>query len=95
MPTDKLPPALHSLLEGKNAEIQQHHYEARIGNYQGSRVQNVRDVLDQWAPEPGTPLHALWTQVDAAISQYETEINNIRRESHRDIPGIDTGETRD
>ncbi|NUP15466.1 MAG: hypothetical protein HOZ81_05050 [Streptomyces sp.] len=90
-----LPPALRSLIEGKNAELQQHHYDARIGNYQGSRVQNVRDVLDQWAPEPGTPLHALWTQVDAAIRQYEDEIDAIRRESYRDIPGIDTGAPRD
>jgi len=91
----RIPPALRAVLEGKNAEIKQHHLDARIGNLQGSRVQNVRDVLDQWAPSPGTPLHALWTQVDSAIRQYETEIETIRRESHRDIPGIDTGEPRD
>lgn len=90
-----LPPALRSLLEAKNAEIRDHHFDARIGNYQGSRVQNVRDVLNQWAPEPGTPLHALWSQVDTAIRQYETEIAAIQRESYRDIPGIDTGEPRD
>lgn len=90
-----LPHAVRSLLEAKNAEIRDHHFDARIGNYQGSRVQNVRDVLDQWAPSPGTPLHALWTQVDEAIRRYETEIDDIRRESHRDIPGIDTGEPRD
>jgi hypothetical protein len=83
-----LPPALLSLLEGKNAELKQHHLAARIGDYQGSRVQNVRDVLAQWAPSPGTPLHALWTQVDAAIRQYETEINAIREESYRAIPGV-------
>lgn len=94
MSTD-IPPAIRALAEGKNAELKQHHYDARIGNYQGSRVQNVRDVLDQWNPEPGTALHALWSQVDAAIRQYETEINNIRQESLRDIPGIDTGEPRD
>lgn len=87
-----LPPALTSLLEGKNAELKQHHLAARIGDLQGSRVQNVRDILGQWAPSPGTPLHALWTQVDAAIREYETEINTIRQEAHRDIPGIDTGQ---
>lgn len=90
-----LPPALRALLEAKNAEIRDHHYDVRIGNYQGSRVQNVRDVLDQWAPSPGTPLHALWTQVDEAIRQYTAEIEAIQRASLRDIPGIDTGEPRD
>lgn len=84
-----IPPAILAFVEGKNAEIERHHLTARIGDYQGSRVQNVRDVLDQWAPEPGTPLHALWTQVHTAISQYETEINSIRREADRDIPGIE------
>jgi hypothetical protein len=83
-----LPPALLSLIEGKNAELKQHHLDARIGNLQGSRVQNVRDVLDEWAPSPGTPLHALWTQVDEAIRQYETEIEAIRQESYRAIPGV-------
>ena len=81
-------PAILALIEGKNAELKQHHLAARIGDLQGSRVQNVRDVLDQWAPEEGTPLHALWTQVDTAIRQYETEIEAIRQESYRDIPGI-------
>ena len=90
-----LPPAVRALLEGKNAEIKQLHLDTRIGNYQGSRVQNVRDVLDQWAPQEGTPLHALWTQIDTAIRQYEAEINIIREESYRDIPGIDTGAPRD
>lgn len=83
-----LPPALLSLLEGKNAELKQHHLDARIGALQGSRVQNVRDVLDEWAPSPGTPLHALWTQVDSAIRQYETEIDAIRQESYQAIPGV-------
>lgn len=83
-----IPPAVLALVEGKNAELKRMHLDARIGDYQGSRVQNVRDVLAQWAPSPGTPLHALWTQVDTAIRQHETEINNIRQESYRDIPGI-------
>lgn len=91
----EIPPAIRALVEGKNAELKQMHLDVRIGNYQGTRVQNVRDVLDQWNPEPGTPLHALWTQVDAAIRQHETEINNIRQEAHRSIPGIDTGAARD
>lgn len=52
-------------------------------------MQNVRDVLDQWAPEEGTTLHTLWTQIDTAIRQYESEIEAIRQESCRDIPGID------
>lgn len=83
-----IPPAVLALVEGKNAELKQHHLAARIGDYQGTRVQNVRDVLDGWAPEEGTPLHTLWTQVDAAIRQYETEIETIRQESYRGIPGI-------
>jgi hypothetical protein len=83
-----IPPAVLALVEGKNAELKQHHLAARIGDYQGTRVQNVRDVLDGWAPEEGTPLHALWTQVDTAIRQYETEIEAIRQKSYRDIPGI-------
>jgi hypothetical protein len=83
-----IPPALLAVLEGKNAELKQHHLAARIGDYQGSRVQAVRDVLDGWAPEPGTTLHALWTQVQQATQLYENEINAIRQESYRDIPGI-------
>lgn len=90
-----IPPAIRALIEGKNAEIKQHHYDARIGNYQGSRVQAVRDVLDQWAPEEGTPLHTLWWQIDQATRLHEAEIEAIRQESYRDIPGIDTGAPRD
>lgn len=87
-----IPPALLATLEGKNHELKQHHLAARIGDYQGSRVQAVRDVLDGWAPQEGTPLHALWTQVQQATQLYEAEINAIRQESYRDIPGIDRGE---
>ena len=83
-----IPPALLATLEGKNAELKQHHLAARVGDYQGSRVQAVRDVLDEWAPEPGTTLHTLWTQVQQATQLYEAEINAIRQESYRDIPGI-------
>ena len=82
------PPALLSLLEGKNAELKTHHLAARIGDLQGSRVQAVRDVLNEWAPEAGTPLHALWTQVRQATELYEGEINAIREESYRAIPGV-------
>ena len=39
-------PAIRALVEGKNAEVKQHHLAARIGDLQGSRVQAVRDVLD-------------------------------------------------
>lgn len=84
-----IPPAVLALVEGRNAELKRQHLNARIGDYQGSRVQNVRDVLDQWAPEPGTPLRTLWTQVHTAITQYDAEINNIRQEADRDIPGIE------
>lgn len=84
-----IPPAVLALVEGRNAELKRQHLNARIGDYQGSRVQNVRDILDGWAPTEGTPLHALWTQVHTAITQYETEINNIRQEADRDIPGIE------
>lgn len=90
-----LPPAIQSFLEGKNAELQQHHYDARIGNYQGSRVQAVRDVLEQWAPKEGSTLHALWWQVKQATELYETEINAIRQESARAIPGVTDPERRD
>lgn len=83
-----LPPALLSLLEGKNAELKQHHLAARIGDLQGSRVQAVRDVLDGWAPQEGTTLHTLWIQVQKATELYEAEIEAIRQESYRDIPGI-------
>ena len=88
-----LPPGLHSLLEGKNAELKQHHLAARIGDLQGSRVQAVRDVLAGWAPQEGTPLHTLWTQIRQATELYTDEINAIREESCRDIPGIATEET--
>jgi hypothetical protein len=87
-----IPTALSAVLEGKNAELKQMHLAARIGDYQGSRVQAVRDVLDGWAPEEGTPLHALWTQVQRATELYEAQINAIRQESYRDIPGIDRRE---
>ena len=90
-----IPPAILAFVEGKNAEIEQHHLNARIGDLQGSRVQAVRDVLDQWAPAEGTTLHTLWWQVQQATQLYETEINKIRQESYRDIPGIDTGEPSD
>jgi hypothetical protein len=83
--TNQLPPAVRSLLEGKNAELKQHHLAARIGDLQGSRV---RDVLDQWAPTEGSPLHALWTQVQQATKLYEAEVAAIREESYRAIPGV-------
>jgi hypothetical protein len=86
-----IPPALLATLEGKNAELKQHHLAARIGDLQGSRVQAVRDILDGWAPQEGTALHALWSQIDTAIRQDEAVIAAIRQESYRDIPGI--GET--
>lgn len=88
-----LPPGLHSLLEGKNAELKQHHLAARVGDLQGSRVQAVRDVLDGWDPEESTSLHTLWTQVRQATELYEAEIEAIRQESYRDISGIATEET--
>lgn len=83
-----VPPALRAVLERKNAELKQHHLAVRIGDYQGSRVQNVRDVLDQWAPDSGTPLHTLWTQIHTAINQYQAEIEAIWRESYGAIPGV-------
>lgn len=86
--TNQLPPGLHSLLEGKNAELTQHHLAARIGDYQGSRVQAVRDVLNEWAPTEGTPLYELWLQVQRATELYTDEIDRIRQESHRAIPGV-------
>ena len=86
-----IPPALTAVLEGKNAELKQRHLAARIGDYQGSRVQAVRDILDGWAPAEGTTLHTLWTQVQQATQLYEAEIEAIRQESYREIPGI--GET--
>ena len=89
--TDPIPPAILALVEGKNAEVKQHHLAARIGDYQGSRVQAVRDVLDGWAPKEGTSLHTLWTQVKQATELYEAEIEAIRQESYRAIPGIDSG----
>lgn len=87
-----IPPALSAALEGKDAELKQHRLAARISDLQGSRVQAVRDVLDGWAPEEGTTLHTLWLQVQRATELYEAEIEAIRQESCRDIPGIDRGE---
>jgi hypothetical protein len=86
--TDQPPPALLSLIEGKNAEIKQHHLAARIGDLQGSRVQAVRDVLDKWAPQEGTPLYELWLQVQRATELYTEDIDRIREESYRAIPGV-------
>jgi hypothetical protein len=83
-----LPPALRSLLEGKNSELKQRHLAARVGDYQGSRVQAVRDVLDGWAPQKGTSLHTLWTQIQQATELYTAEINAIHKESYRSIPGV-------
>ena len=83
-----IPPALTAALEGKNAELKQHHLAARIGDYQGSRVQAVRDVLDGWTPVEGTALHALWTQVQQATQLHEAKIEAIREEGYRDLPGI-------
>lgn len=87
-----IPPAIQAFAEGKNAEIKQMHLSARIGDLQGSRVQAVRDILDEWAPEEGTTLHTLWLQVRHATELYEDQINAIRKESYRDIPGIDSGQ---
>jgi hypothetical protein len=95
MTAPDIPPAILAFVEGKNHELKQVHLDARIGDLQGSGVQAVRDVLDQWAPEEGTPLHTLWWQIDQATRLYETEIEAIRQESYRDIPGIDTGAPRD
>lgn len=85
---NSLPPALLSLLEGKNAELKQHHLAARIGELQGSRVQEVRDVLDKWAPVEGTPTYELWLAVKQATEKYDDEIAAIREESYRAIPGV-------
>lgn len=90
---DELAAALRSLIEGKNAELKRHHLEARIGNLQGSRVQDVRDVLDKWAPTAGTPLHELWTQVHEATERYADSLARICDEADRSIPGIDPGAT--
>jgi len=86
--TEQLPPGLYSLLEGKNAELKQHHLAARIGDLQGSRVQAVGDVLDEWAPKEGTSLYELWLQVQRATELYTAEIEAIRQESYQAIPGV-------
>jgi hypothetical protein len=82
--------AVHALLEGKNAELKRMHADVRIGDLNGSRVADVRSVLDQWAPEPGTALHELWTQVKEATENYSDEIARIVADSNQPIPGIDT-----
>lgn len=81
--------ALRALLERQAAELKQHHLAARIGDLQGTRVQEVREVLDGWAPEPGTSLHALWSQVAEAITAHQDSIDRAYAESDRSIPGID------
>lgn len=83
-----IPPAVRALLEGKNSEIKRHHLTARIGDYQGSRVQSVREVLDQWAPQEGTALYELWLQVKQATELYTAEIAAIQAESQGIVPGI-------
>jgi hypothetical protein len=88
MTMNELPLALRSLLEAKNAEVKQHHLAARVGELQGSRVQEVRDVLGKWAPAEGTPAYELWLQVKRATEMYTEEIDAIRRESYRAVPGV-------
>lgn len=92
---DQLSAALTALLEGKNAELKRHHLAARVGDLQGSRVQEVREVLDGWAPKEGTALYELWLQVKDATELYADDIAAIYAESRREIPGIDdpSGET--
>lgn len=90
----KPPPAVLALVEGKNAELKRLHLDARVGDLQGSRVVAVREVLDQWSPHPGTPLHELWRQVQTATEQYTDQIAAIHAEGERSIPGIGEGDSR-
>jgi hypothetical protein len=92
---DQLEAALTALLEGKNAELKRHHLAARVGDLQGSTVQEVREVLDKWAPEKGTALYELWLQVKGATERYADNIARIYAEARREIPGINdpSGET--
>ncbi|MEU7074707.1 hypothetical protein AB0B30_32630 [Streptomyces narbonensis] len=85
-------PAVRALLEGKNAELTRMHYDVQIGNLQGSRIVDVRRVLDRWAPEPGTSLHELWTQVKEATENYSDDIARIVAASYQPIDGIDAQE---
>jgi len=82
--------AVRALLEGKNSELRRMHLDARIGNLNGSRIADVRHVLDRWAPEPGTALAELWQQVKDATENYSDEIARIEAEADQPIPGIDT-----
>lgn len=88
MPDPDVPPALLAALEGKNSEIKRHHLDARVGDLQGSRVQAVRDVLDQWAPAEGTSTYELWLQVQRATKLHADEIAAIQAEGRGEIPGI-------
>ncbi|MGC5534272.1 hypothetical protein [Streptomyces sp. SR-10] len=81
--------ALRALLERKGRELKEHHLNARIGDLQGTRIQEIREVLDGWAPEAGTSLHALWSQVKAATEAHQDSFDRVFAESDRSIPGID------
>lgn len=85
---DQLAAALTALLEGKNAELKRHHLHARVGDLQGSRVQEVREVLGKWAPAEGSALYELWLQVKNATEMYAAEIAAIYAESSGEIPGV-------
>ncbi len=91
--TNQHPPALLSLLEGKNAELKQHHLAARIGELQGSRVQAVRDVLDGMGAAGRNPAPHPVDADQAGHRAVHRRNQRHPRESYRDIPGIATEET--
>jgi hypothetical protein len=82
------PPALRALLEGKNSELKRHHLAVRVGDYQGSRVSTIREILREWAPQEGAPLYAFWLQVKNATELYAEEIERIQGEMSGGISGI-------
>jgi hypothetical protein len=86
---EPLPPALLAFVEGKNAELKRHHLYARIGDYNDSRVQAVREVLNGWDPDGSTTaFQALWEQVRDATELYADKIAALIDESDGTIPGI-------
>lgn len=91
---DHMAAGLMSLIEGKNTELKRHHLAARIGDLNGSAVRDIVNALNCWDPdavETSGPFHALWHQVHDAAHRYDANIQRVRREADRDIPGV--GET--
>lgn len=93
---EQMAAALHSLIEGKNAELKSFHLDARIGGLNGTTVVDILSELDHWHPDDpaaSSEFRTLWQRIHSIAHQYDANIAAIRQEASKDIPGIDTEET--